>query len=341
MNSTPRASSSILVAAIFAILGGCLVALSNLAALILFSSASVASSAPFPLLARPVLYLVWFCSIVFALFIVVVGIQVMRLRNWARIAILIIAGCLLFFGLAGVGVLFMSFFMAEPPGPIVSRALLSVVLAVTYGIPIAVSLWWLILFTRRSVVAQFHSSAALAPPAPSFSTFRIINAGCPLAIRVVGLYLASFVLFLPFLPFIPNHLPAFFFGQVFHGPAAVAVFILNFALLFIPGFGLLLLKRWSFPLAVASQLLIGANSISATLSPAYAETVRAMLAGMNLPNLSPGTEQLLNYTRYFNLLSLIVPVALLITLFATQRKFYAAADRISKNPIDPSRNSTV
>jgi hypothetical protein len=100
-------------------------------------------------------------------------------------------------------------------------------------------------------------------------------------------------------------------------------------LLIIPGFGLLLLKRWSYPLTIASQLLVCANGLAATFSPTYTEMVRSALAGMNLPEFPATAEQLLNYSRYFNLLSITIPIAILITLLVVRRHFFAAARGIA------------
>ena len=326
MTSTSRASNSIIAAGIFAILGGVLGALFNLAALILFSFSKFPPGAIYPDFMRPVLYVIWTFGLFCAVFLVVVGIQVIRLKNWARIALLIVAGCLLFFGVIGFAVIIVTIFGATPTAPLVSKAVLASVLAVTYGIPVVIALWWLILLTRTSVVTQFHSPAALESQSPVISTFRLSKPGCPLAVRIVGWYLASFVLFLPFLPFFPKRIPAFFFGHFFRGPAALIFLFLYFALLIIPGFGLLLLKRWSYPLTIASQLLVCANGLAATFSPTYTEMVRSVLAGMNLPELAPTAEQIVNYSRTFNLLSLTIPIAILITLLVVHRQFFAAAD---------------
>src|SRR6266567_4629179 len=118
----------------------------------------------------------------------------------------------------------------------------------------------------------------------------------------------------------------FLFGHFFRGPPALIFVFLSFALLIIPGVGLLLLKRWSYPLTIASQLLVCANGLAATFSPTYTEMVRSVLAGMNLPELAPTAEQMVNYSRTFNLLSLTIPIAILITLLVVHRQFFAAAD---------------
>lgn len=334
MTSPPRASTSIIVAGIFAILCGVIGTFSGLGALILFSTSRIAQSAPFPAM-RPILDGVWIVLLLCALFVVFTGIQVMRLRNWARVSMLVIAGCLLFFGLVGIVVTFVTAFVSIPMEPTVPQGLLLAVLAVTYGIPTVISIWWLILFTRRSVIAQFQAQATLEPPRPSSSLSVFNNPACPLAVRIVGWYLGSFVVFIPFIPFIPNSVPAIFFGHIFFGPAATAIYAVDFALISIPGIGLLLLKRWSYPLTVASQLLASANAVYSTLSPSYESSLRAMFEKMNLPELPANIEQMLRYSRNFSLIGLLFPAAILIALFVSRQRFYEAADRASQVPIPP------
>ncbi len=330
MPSAPRASTSIIVAGIFAILGGAFGAFSSLASLILFSfSPHFALSPALPDYIRPVLVFFWIFLLLCALFVIVVGIQVIRLRNWARISLLTTAGLMLFFGLMGIVVIFVTLFISTPADPRVSQGFLAAILAVIYGLPTAVSIWWLILFTRRSVAAQFHASAALEPPRSPSDMAVFNNPECPLAIRIAGWYLGSFVIVIPFIPFLPNSIPAAYFGHMYFGPAAIAIYILNFALISIPGIGLLLLKRWSYPLTIASQLLASANAICTTLSPSYDANVRAMFDRMNIPSLPSSTAQMLHYSRYFSLIGLVFPIAIVVTLVVTRHKFYEAANRAS------------
>jgi hypothetical protein len=330
MPPAPRASTSIIVAGIFAILGGTLAAFSSLASLILFSfSQHFAASPALPDYLRPVLVFFWIFLLLCALFVVVVGIQVIRLRNWARISLLTIAGLMLFFGLMGIVVIFITLFAATPADPRVSQGFLAAILGVIYGIPTAVSIWWLVLFTRRSVAAEFQASSALEPPRSPSAMAVFNNPECPLAIRIVGWYLGSFAIVIPFIPFLPNSIPAAYFGHVLFGPAAIAIYIVNFALISIPGIGLLLLKRWSFPLTIASQILASLNAVYTTMSPSYDATVRAMFEKMSIPSLPPNTEQMLHYSRYFSLIGLVFPIAIVITLLLTHRPFYEAADRAS------------
>jgi hypothetical protein len=159
------------------------------------------------------------------------------------------------------------------------------------------------------------------------------NPECPLAVRIVGWYLGSFVTVIPFIPFLPGSIPAIYFGKVFFGPAAIAVYALNFALISIPGIGLLLLKRWSYPLTIASQLLASANAVYSTLSPSYEANVRTIFDKMSIPNLPSDAAQMLHYSRYFSLIGLLIPIAIFVTLWVARRKFYEAADRASQTSI--------
>src|SRR4029077_8365862 len=156
MSATPRASTSITVAGIFAILAGACVALLSAATLILFSSARFAKSSLFPAFMLPALMFFWIFLLLCGLFLSAVGIQVIRLRNWARISLLVIAGLMLFFGVMGIAVIFVTLFISTPADPRVSRGLLSAILSLIWGIPPAILVCCLILSSRRSVAAQFH-----------------------------------------------------------------------------------------------------------------------------------------------------------------------------------------
>jgi len=340
MTPGPRAPTSVIVAGIFAILFGVIGTLSSLASLILFSN-GLGLSIPLPAATlRPILYVTWIITLLCALFVVVTGIQVMRLRSWARISMLAIAGCLLFFGLIGIVVMLVSAFVSVPAGPAVPQGLLLTILGVTYGVPTAISIWWLVLFTRRSVVAQFQALVALEPPRTPSTLIVLNNPACPLAVRIVGWYLGSFIIFIPFILFLPKYIPAILFGHVFFGATAAAIYLFNFAIISIPGIGLLLLKRWSYPLTYASQILASVNAVYSALSPSYESTFRAMFEKMNMPEISAYTEQMLRYTRFISLIGLLFPAAIVVALWVSRQKFYQAAGRASQSTITLPPNAT-
>jgi hypothetical protein len=329
MSQSAKASASVVAAGVVAAVGGALAACFVVGMLVVLPFASIREPGAIPSSLRPLLYVIWIFFLVCDLFVIVVGIELIRLRPWARVALLVVAGCMLFFGVIGIAVIFFTIFLA-PADPAVSKLVLATVLAFVYGIPIGVSLWWLILLTRRSVARQFQTAPAPSPessqaslPASSPSLFN--NPQCPLAVRIVAWYLASFLLFLPIVPFLPIHIPAYYFGHLFRGPSATLILFLNFAVLSLAGVGLLLLKRWSLPLTVASQAILCANGLMAAFSPSFDSVLREVFSELNLPAVPVGVEPMFHYARYFNLLGLAVPLVIIVTLHLSRHSFYAAA----------------
>jgi hypothetical protein len=329
MSAPVRASASIVAAGVVAILSGAFAALIMVAsfAIIARTDFSAYGVALTPAM-RSILYFTWAFFLLGACFVLVSGIYVIRLRNWARLSILTFAGCGLFFGVVGVGVIFVMVYF-QPNDPLVSKSVLASVLGFTYGIPTLVAVWWLLLFTRRSVVAQFHASTTVGGESTSAPPSVLNNPECPLGIRIIGWYLASFILFLPFIPFLTSHLPALYFGHLFRGPSAVLAHLLSCVLFAVPGIGLLVLKRWSYPIAFVTQLLLCINCLVIAFSSSFEANMRAAYAELGVPAPS-GTGTLLVEIRYILLASLIIPVAILVVLYLYRRPFHAAADRVSE-----------
>jgi hypothetical protein len=341
MAPSSRASTSVVAAGVVAILGGSFAAVSLAASFFVISRITYSPyGAGLNPAMRPILYATWIFFLLCAIFVIVAGLHVIRLRNWARLALLVVAGCALLFGIVGLGVIFVTIYFA-PADPAVSKPLLASILAFIYGLPILVALWWLVLFTRRSVADQFHAAAAARAEVSPASAFLLNNPECPLAVRIVGWYLASFILFLPVLPFLPSRLPAFYFGHVFRGLAAIFLHFLSFALLAIPGIGLLLLKRWSYLLTIATQLFFCLNCLFIAFGSSFESNMRATLNDLGLsPSVSPAVEASLHQIRYMVLLSLIIPIAILIILCVYRRPFFAAADPRGPMPNSlPSRDT--
>jgi hypothetical protein len=327
----PPASTSVVAAGIVAVLGGSLAAVAILASFFIISRISL-SSYPTPIspAMRPILYATWTFFLLGAVFVIVAGIHVIRLRNWARIVLLVVAGGALLFGTVGLGVIFVTIYFT-PADPTVSKPLLASVLAFIYGLPILVAIWWLVLFTRRSVVGQFRAATEARLKNTPASTSPLSNPECPLAIRIVGWYLASFVLFLPVLPFISSRIPILYFGHMFHGPTAISVHFISFAVLAIAGIGLLLLKRWSWPLAVATQLLFSLNCVVIAFSSSFESNLRSMYDGRDVPApLAPETAALVREVRWIFLISVVMPLAIFVVLCIYRRPFYSAAEGADK-----------
>ena len=94
----PRASTSVIAAGVAAIIGGAFTGVVILASLLIVTRVNVPSSgAAIPAALRPFIYGIWIFFLVCAVLVVAAGVGVIRLRNWARITLLIFAGCALFF----------------------------------------------------------------------------------------------------------------------------------------------------------------------------------------------------------------------------------------------------
>src|SRR5262249_1833747 len=277
---------------------------------------------------RSILYLTWAFFFLCAGFLMISGIYLVRLRNWARLSLLVVAGGGLLFGVVGLAFVFLTVY-STPDDPVVSKPLLLSILAFTYGVPILVAIGWVVLLTGRSIVEQFQAAAVRTETSP-LSTSLLNNPECPLAVRAVGWYLASFVLFLPFLPFLPSRLPALYFGHLFTGSSAALAHFLTFALFAIPGIGMLLLKRWGYVLTFGTQLLFCINCLVIVFSSSFESNMRATYAEMGVP-VPPGP--ILPELRYLILLSLILPLAVLVILLVYGRPFYAAAERADKQAV--------
>src|SRR4029077_10481858 len=85
------------------------------------------------------------------------GIALLGHRNWARISTLVWSGLTVTFGtliLIVASSIKLPVAPNSPPGTAnVARAFFVFV----YGVPIAIGIWWLVLFTRKSVAALFIS----------------------------------------------------------------------------------------------------------------------------------------------------------------------------------------
>jgi len=321
-----RAPAAVVAAGIVAVIGGGFSALSIAGSFLIISHSDFSLYGLAPTSAvRSILYLTWAFFLVCAGFLVVCGFCVIRLRNWARLSLLVMAGGGLLFGAVGLGFTVLTIY-STPDDPVVSKPLLLSVLAFIYGLPVLAAVWWLVLFTRRPVVEQFRAASAAMRAAGRAS--HPIEPDCPLAVRAVGWYLASFVLFLPFLPFLPSRLPALYFGHFFRGPSAILAHFLSFSLCAVPGIGLLLRKRWGYLLAMGGQLLFCVNCLAVAFSPSFAANMRAGYAELGLPLWFSSS---LTHMRYLVLLSLALPVVILVVLTVYRRPFYAAADRKARS----------
>ncbi len=223
----------------------------------------------------------------------VVGI--LRLRNWARISILVIGGCLAglglmcLFGLAMTWGALHTMPVTQPHGdPFILRITL-IVTGIMYGLVLAIGVWWLVYFNLRSVKAAFaapilqpdgtYLHANPTPSAPGYFP------PAPTAITILGwLWIISSV-FCLLMVLVP--LPGFFLGLFLTGIGKDALYIAFSALAAYAGWGTLHLRESGRRVAIGFVCL-GLVQMPLILTPWFQHRQQAytaaVLQSMSLPN---------------------------------------------------------
>jgi hypothetical protein len=135
--------------------------------------------------------------VVFAAWGIANGVGLLQLRPWARISMIVMSVGAIFFSFFGaIGLMLVPRIVAQsadvPPGAGVVVAIVGTAMLL---VPLAIAIWWLVLFTRERVVVEFatgsaaQSSLASAelPPTISPTPSQFVTApampGIPLSIR--------------------------------------------------------------------------------------------------------------------------------------------------------------
>jgi hypothetical protein len=259
---------------------------------------------------------------------VATGFGLLYLRKWARISILIWGGLSVFFGVCGIPIAYLMLLSRNPYAPtlpVEGMQAVRGILLVIYGAPFVIGVWWLILFNRKSVQAQFADSALPAdptvPPKPA----------CPLPIAVLAWFYVTSILNLLFLPFFPASLPVSVFGLILLGTMARAILVLSFLAFFAAGVGLLKLKPWSYTLVLGLQLFWLASTVVSMLRPAYKAAMQSFLeqyqASFHLPASQYTANPFIQYFGWFMVFGMVF-AGVILGLFVYYRpRFLEAASR--------------
>ena len=201
-------------------------------------------------------------------------IGLLRLRNWARLSILVIGAIIVFLAVCGVlGAAFGYVAQAAlPPDPRLPPHLFAITFAVMAAINAAIAglgAWWLIYFTRPRLRELFKPSG-LHPDALPTAPGRFSHV--PPAILVIACLFALSALSCAAMMFLP--LPGFLFGFIIHGSATHIVYLALALLSAFIAYGLLQLDNRA-RLAVLTLLGLGSLNIALTLLPWYRAQFRA------------------------------------------------------------------
>ena len=291
---------------------------------------------------------VMFCMFAVAISGVFIGIGVIRRRNWARISILIWGGFMTFVCLATMVFSFLAFSSIPPldlpnstPAD-VGRVmhLARVFLVVFYGVPAGVGIWWLVLFTRKTVATVFANPQACAQildasgfPQPATAVAsRPSRPTCPVPLAIVAaLFIFGAVSMVVVFAFYPmgGDVPIFLFGHSFAGTSH-RLFLLVLGLLSgVSAIGILRLKPWALNTQIGLQFFGLLNCAATLFSPRYAPVLREMIEKMYPQNPAFAAGSPLMSDAYFRGLmfvsTLMIAVILAVLLWQRPRFLELAA----------------
>src|SRR5271157_3678921 len=308
--SHPAVTAAGIVAILFAAVGVLSAILVEISLFAVSRMASTNQGVPFPEAARAMASLTWLFLFLLAIFGIFVGVGILRRRNWARISILIWGGLMTFVSAITIAVTLLVLTKLPPTLPNAPEtasvlAVMKWVLVLFYGIPFGVGIWWLILFTRQTVVddfnplfARLHPGKTLdasgfpqePPPPPSYVPG---GPACPLPLLIIaGLDIFGGVSMLTLLvvpySFI-SAIPIFLFGHAFHGGLALVFLVLLGIVYAVCGVGIIKLKPWALDPLIWCKGILTLSGLVTFLNPHFIPMMREAIAKMmpTIPALPP------------------------------------------------------
>lgn len=334
MTAPSKPSGSIIAAAIVEIICSLLAALGTAMALWAFRFLPMPTSNPqLPPAFKTIMDVMMVIFLGLAIFGVFTGAGLLGLKNWARITTLVWAGITVFFSaftLLFVLLMPLPSVSSQPPGMDHS---IRIFMAIAYGIPLAIGIWWLILFNRKAIGAQFSTGASVVAlgaatmPGESFpleAQATTAKPSCPLPVAVVAGFSILGSLGIVFVFF--TRMPTVIFGHAIHGPVGTGILVLAGALSLIGGIGLLMLKSWSFSLSLGTHFFWLCSGTVTLLSSNYDALMHEALASSPMWTNQAYTDEYFHQIRSFSAIGLLFPVLILVVLLYYRARFLQAAE---------------
>jgi hypothetical protein len=257
------------------------------------------------------------------LFGIFIGVGLLRLKNWARISMLVCSG--LTAALCGAGLAFMLFvpFPKSPNDSANMEAYIRVGAVLIYGLPLATAVWWLILFNRKKTAARFVAAEIGSPvDASGFPSVLTSRPSLPLPITVLAVFLMLSSLSLIYVFF--ARIPMVLFAHAFRGAAGTGLLIASCLLSATAGIGLLYRKGWSYSLTLGLQVFWLLSGLVTLLSPKYPDLLREAMSSMRFPMVPPA-EYSIEQIRGISAASLLFPVLIAILLLYYRARILQAS----------------
>jgi hypothetical protein len=302
------------VSAVFLILGSLFTAL--IGVFMLFARSFVPPTTPQPPFLTAIMYAWAGMCFAFALWGVLSGVGLFRMRPWARLSTLVIGALLvIFFGFSMAILIFVKQQMSELRAAGSADTILGFVVAI-YLIPILLGVWWLIYFNFGQVKKAFLEGVQV-PTGPVR----------PLSITVIAWHLVAIAVLAPISLWL--RFPAFVLGMVFTGWAAIVIYCFFAAAGLSIGVGLLRFKPWSLTAAIWFCYFGMLNSIVSALVPnAYANMLTAM-KGM-LPEVSASAGMMEPPPPLLNAAGGVLLMALPLFYLVTRKQAFLDAGRAAE-----------
>lgn len=199
------------------------------------------------------------------------AVDIFRRRGWARVSMLVFAALLTFIGAgAALAILFIPFPTQRGVNPGTMDAIRWGISGF-YAVLAVIGIWWLVLFNLKSTKEYFAQDAPGAPPTR------------PVSISVIAWWLLAGAL----LGVVPAAIgmPAFAFGAVLTGWAALATYVTFVVAQVLLGAGLLRLREPARQASIAYFCLTALSGVFAFAPPGFAVRMEAFQTAM--PSMFP------------------------------------------------------
>lgn len=251
-----------------------------------------AAVTPLPTEQRAVEFMMPIFYTFFAAWGIATGVGILQLRPWARISIIVMSAMAMVLAVCGgVGLIFVPLLLRQiPDAPSTAIKMIVFVGIGVLLIPLAIAIWWLVLFTRKRVVLEFAIQRAAHPlgemssaPLASFAPPLSATATSVRVIAIMILAIAPFSFFSVVNLMFSQFSTIFILGVVLTGPAWVYVLLLFVAQVSLP-IATLRSKRWGLDGLAAYLIFTVVNALLFMVSPGKQKFVEAVVRARGLRN---------------------------------------------------------
>jgi hypothetical protein len=274
-----KRSSGITISSIFVFIGSG--AMLFFAAIMLFAGFVVGTQAQQPAFMKSMMFAIAAFEAALAAWGVASGIGLLRLKEWARISMIVFSALLLLISLPGLIIILVLPFPIPPnasDAELASHVMLAtrIIMSIFYALLISTAGFWLYFFNTRFVRDQFKGVAratagvggipdsggdAIAAP----KSYPVSTRRRPISVSIIGWYLLISAAFVPILFFVRIPMTVLWF--VLRGPKATTYAVITAVVQIIIGIGLLKLREWTRILAICYSGFLALSALTTALAP--------------------------------------------------------------------------